>query len=447
LKICLLAACPFPANHGTPGAIREMAEALSEHGHEVHIVTYHFGEDIPVRGPQLHRIPALTSESAVIVGPTTRRPLYDLQMIFKTLQVIYRHRPDVLHAHGYEAALVAWVCRSLTRIPVVYSGHNTMADELPTYRFIRPRWLAKVLARLLDAIVPRLVQRCIPHSANIDRFFREMGLGSRTEPIINFGIDVETMRGGNGASVRQRYSLGAGPVVLYAGVLDEFQRLDLLLEAMKTVLEYEPQSKLLLVVTIPQERHLAAVRRQAAQLGIAEHLILTDPQPLGAVRDCLAACDVAVVPRPRAPGFPIKSLNYLAAGKPCVLFASSASTGLRDGHNARLVTPDTSAALATGILEVLRDRRLRKRLAHNGHQFVREHHDRSAITHQIWSAYARTLVETGRGAILTQRPTVGPTPSSQREQEDVVRAGRSPARARPEETLVEAGELSGGSGS
>src|SRR5215204_5566891 len=52
LKVCMLAACPFPANHGTPGSIREMAESITDLGHEVHIVTYHFGEDIPVRGPQ-----------------------------------------------------------------------------------------------------------------------------------------------------------------------------------------------------------------------------------------------------------------------------------------------------------------------------------------------------------------------------------------------------------
>ena len=442
LKVCMLAACPFPANHGTPGSIREMAEALAERGHEVHIVTYHFGENIPLRGPRLHRIPALTSESAVVVGPTKRRPLYDLQMVFKTLQVIYRHGPDLLHAHGYEAALIAWLCRSISRIPVVYSGHNTMADELPSYRFIRPQWLATALARLLDAVVPRLAQRCIPHSVNIDQFFRQMGLGSRIEPIVNFGINLETMRGGDGDSVRQRYRLGAGPVVLYAGVLDEFQRLDLLLEAMKTVLWYEPQSKLLLVVTIPQERHLAAVRRRADELGIAEHLVLTDPQPLSAVRDCLAACDVAVVPRPQAPGFPIKLLNYMAARKPCVLFASSASAGLRDHHNALLVASDTSAALAEGILEVLRDQELREQLAHQGHQFVREHHDRAGTAHQVWSAYARTLADAGRGAILTQRPPVGPraagggltSPERQRRVSDWP--------ARPEEALVESGEPS-----
>src|SRR3974377_935868 len=98
LKICELAACPFPANHGTPGSIREMSEAIAQRGHEVHIVTYHIGEDIPVRGPIIPRIPRLTGESAVVVGPTMRRPLYDLLMVFKALQVISRHRVDLIHA-------------------------------------------------------------------------------------------------------------------------------------------------------------------------------------------------------------------------------------------------------------------------------------------------------------------------------------------------------------
>src|SRR5687768_10251915 len=49
LKTCVLAACPFPANHGTPGSIRELAEATAERGHEMHIVTYHFGDDLPLR--------------------------------------------------------------------------------------------------------------------------------------------------------------------------------------------------------------------------------------------------------------------------------------------------------------------------------------------------------------------------------------------------------------
>jgi glycosyltransferase involved in cell wall biosynthesis len=402
----MLAACPFPANHGTPGSIREMAESIADRGHEVHVVSYHFGENIPIKGPRLHRITPLTGESTIVVGPTSRRPLYDLQMVFKTLQVIKAHRPDVLHAHGYEAALAAWLCRLVTDVPVVYSGHNTMADELPSYNFIRPRWLAHALARMLDAFVPRIGDRCLPHSANMEQFFHGMGLRGRTEPVVPFGIDLDGMAGGDRAGIRRRYGLGNGPVTLYAGVLDEFQRLDLLLEAVQTLASHEHRIKLLIVVTIPSEKHLAAIRRRALELGIAEHVILTDPQPLGAVRDFLAACDVAVVPRPQAPGFPIKLINYMAARKPCVLFASSASTGLVNRDNALLAAEDTSTALAEGILEVLRDETLRERLARNGHRYVRAHHDRRRIAQQVCATYFDVLKADGRTAVLAERPCI-----------------------------------------
>ena len=113
LKICVLAACPFPANHGTPGSIRELVEATAERGHDVHVVTYHIGEELPLRGAHLHRIPDWTGERQVIVGPTKLRPLYDLQMVFKAIRVIRRYKLDLIHAHGYESALVA-ACSSIT---------------------------------------------------------------------------------------------------------------------------------------------------------------------------------------------------------------------------------------------------------------------------------------------------------------------------------------------
>jgi glycosyltransferase involved in cell wall biosynthesis len=388
----MLAACPFPANHGTPGSIREMAEAIVERGHEVHIVTYPMGEDIPIRGPHLHRIASWTGESGIVVGPTVRKPLYDLQLVFKALQVIRQHRLEVIHAHGYEAALAACLCRLDTGLPVVYSAAMTMSNELASYRFIRPRWLASGLAKLLDAVVSRIPDRCIPHSANLERFFCRQGLRARTEPVIHKGIDVDWAAQGDGAAVRRRYGLDGALVVLYAGVLSEFQRLDLLLEAMAEVCREEPRARLLVAQTFGTAGQLAGFRGQVERLGLADRVVLTDPQPLATIRDFIHACDLAVVPRPRAAGFPIKILNYLAAAKPCVLFASSAS-GLTHGENAYLVAPDTSAALGKAIREVLQDAGTRQRLAANGYQYVRTHRDRRQAARQICAVYARALAE------------------------------------------------------
>ncbi|MGA2033318.1 MAG: glycosyltransferase family 4 protein [Thermoguttaceae bacterium] len=391
LRICMLAACPFPANHGTPGSIREMAEAIGERGHDVHVVTYHFGENIPIRGVQLHRIAPLLKETAIIVGPTRRRPFYDFQMVWKTLEVIRRYRPALLHAHGYEAALVAWVCRLLTGLPIVYSGHNTMGDELASYGFFRPRWVGVALAKLLDVVIPRLADRCIPHSINLREFFLQGKLADCMEPVISFGIDLEAVPQGDGPSVRAQYGLGDAPVVAYAGVLNEFQRLDLLLEAMALVVRRVPAAKLFVITNVENEPFVAEFRRQAERLGLTGRVVLTKPQPIAEMQKLLAAADVAVVPRPHAPGFPIKLLNYMAAARPCVLFASSARE-LGDAHCAHLAHSDTKEALAEALLDVLLDADLRQWLGRQGSQYLWKNHDRRLTAERVCAAYIRTLL-------------------------------------------------------
>ena len=391
LRICMVAACPFPANHGTPGAIREMAEGLAGLGHDVRVVTYHYGEDIPVRGVAVDRIRRLLREQAVAVGPTIRRPLYDLQMIFTTLRVVRRHRPHVLHAHGYEATLIAAVCRMFTGVPVIYSAHSTMVDELPSFEFIRPQWLAVSFARALDAVVPALADRCLPHSSNSARFLERQGLRERTDDVVNFGLDVEWMGGGDGTGLRERHGLGQRPVILYTGVLDRFQRLELLLQATALVATRYPSVRLLVVSTLPQAQYAEALRAEAVRLGIADRVVITEPQPLEAVRDILHVADVAVVPRPAMPGVPIKLLNYMAAGRPAVLFASTASAGIVHRQHAMLASPDTPQALATEMLALLDDPQLREDIGRRARDFVRVHHAREAIAGQVSRCYERVL--------------------------------------------------------
>ena len=428
MTVCMLAACPFPANHGTPGSIREIAEAVAERGHEVHVVTYHFGDDTPVQDVQIHRISSRAQEKTIVVGPTKRRPLYDLKMIFKTLEVIRDYRPAVLHAHGYEAMLAAWVCRVLTGVPVVYSAHNTMADELPTYNFIRPRALAVLLAEVLDRFVPRLADRIVPHSGNLQEFLRRRNLLARTEPVIKFGINLDDIPEGDGARVRQRYELGDDPVVLYAGVMNPFQRLDLLLQAMAVLVQKLPTAKLFVVRTLPGEEFVADFCRQAEKLGLRGHIVITQPQPLRAVQELLSACDVAVAPRTQEPGFPIKVLNAMAASKACVMYASS-SRDLRHKQDAYLVAPDTAEALAEGLLEVLSDRELRERLARNGRAYVEANHDRRLIAARLSEVYLRMVLggEAPQSVRPPRQPSVAPAPHHRQHFDTLEPSARSTA--------------------
>jgi 1,2-diacylglycerol 3-alpha-glucosyltransferase len=405
LKVCMLAACPFPANHGTPGSIRELAEATADRGHEVHVVTYHIGEDLPLRGVKLHRISDWTGERGVIVGPTKYRPLYDFQMIFKTIAVMRKYGCDLMHAHGYEAALAARCAKPFVRRPILYSAHNRMGDELASYGFFKSERVANGLAWLLDRTVPRMGDRCIPHSVNLQEFLLERGLGDRSEPVLNFGIDFENQPRGNRERLRRECGLGDEPIVLYSGVIDQFQRLDLLIGAMAHVLKRLPRAKLLILANVPNAKHEAAIRAEAERLGISGSVLLQAPSDMEKGLLLLSICDVAVVPRPCAPGFPIKLLNYMAAQRPCVMYASSVS-GLSHGEHVWLAAEDTAESLGAAITRVLRDSSLRTRIGVGGHFFVRNHHDRRAVAAHLAQAYCRLLLPTRRWDEIAQRPRV-----------------------------------------
>jgi glycosyltransferase involved in cell wall biosynthesis len=297
--------------------------------------------------------------------------------------------------------MVAWMCRLFTSTPIVYSGHNTLADELPSFKLIRPAWLARAVGKVADWFLSRVGHRCLPHSENMARFFKQVGLESRTEPVVNFGINLAQMSPRtDGAEVRRRYGLGSGPVVVHVGLLSDFQRLDLLVEAMKTVVQVQPRAKLFIVVTVPDDKQVSRLRRQAEELGIADNLVVTEPQQLRDVPEFLAAGNVGVAARPGTPGLSIKLLNYMTARRPCVLFKSAASTGMVHHDNVMLADPDTSTALGETILELLKDEPLRQRIADNGHRFVHANHDRRVIARQICDVYARLLASRKRTSIL-----------------------------------------------
>src|SRR3984885_12782638 len=140
-RIAMVAACPFPANYGSPGAIREMSESLSSMGHEVHIVTYPLGERISVIGPKIWRC-RRWRESKIYSGPSLEKIVLDLFLLIQLCIVVRREKIEVIHAHNYEGVLIGLAAKLVTRRPVLYNAANLMSDELHTYRFLKPVFLA-----------------------------------------------------------------------------------------------------------------------------------------------------------------------------------------------------------------------------------------------------------------------------------------------------------------
>ena len=117
-SIAMVAACPFPANFGTPAAIREMSEELARRGHSIRVVTYPLRHEIPITGVEIDRVAQVGSNREVSVGPSYQRLAFDALLVLKLFQVVRRHKVEVIHAHNYEGGLIGGFVGKLTGVPV-----------------------------------------------------------------------------------------------------------------------------------------------------------------------------------------------------------------------------------------------------------------------------------------------------------------------------------------
>ncbi len=410
LKIGIVAACPFPCNHGTPGGIREKAEALAELGHDVHIITYYAQQPGEVRGVKIHRIPKFGPVDDVRVGPSVAKIFWNVALIFKLIQVVWREKLQVLHGINYEGAMIGWAAKVVTGRPLVYGAVNTMIDELHTYKFIRPMWLAKGLARVLDWWVPRMADRIMCYTRTIRDFLVNSGIPAERVVEVKLGIDLSMFADAQPGNARQRMGLNGDPLVMYTGVLNRFQRIDYLLDAMKIVLEKKPNAKLAFVRTLDDEEHRRDVDQMAVERGVSQAVLYPPVIPFADLPAFIAAADTTVVPRPDCPGVPVKLLNFMAAGKPVVVTKGS-SQGLENEVEAMVTADHDVSAMAEAVLRVLDDKALAARLGENARRVACNEYDRLAAARHLVSVYQLAMEDCGH-PVPEPAPMVSPSAGS-----------------------------------
>ena len=325
-RIAMITPCQFPANYGSPAAVLEMAETLASRGHEVHVITYPEGEDIPVKAAQLHRVGRPHVVHTTHVGPTLIKLWWDVLLLIETVRVIFRERCDVIHAHNYDGCLIGVVAKLLTRRPLVYNAQNLMSDELHTYH-VMPDFIAKTIAYLLDWFVPIFPDYIIALTPELRDWAIRSGVAEDRVKFIAVGLAPTLLDGVVPAEVqklREQYAIGTRPVVMYTGVNNAFQRVDYLLRAFTVVREKIPDALLMIVSPLDDEPNRPANEALARELGIERDTLFIGPHSRDDLKHYLTLADACVVSRPDCPGQPIKLLNYMAMSKPTVCFVGGA---------------------------------------------------------------------------------------------------------------------------
>ncbi|MFN7950964.1 MAG: methyltransferase domain-containing protein [bacterium] len=353
LRVLMIAPQPYFSSRGTPFSVRHRLEALSSLGAEVDLVTYHVGQDVPIRNVRIHRIPALPGVRHVRVGPSWIKIPLDALVAFKALGLALRNRYHLIQGHE-EAGLIGALIGKLVGVPHLYDMHSSLPEQLDNYGFTRSRF-AREAMRLVERTTLEASDSVIAVCPSLVDIVNRRAPDKPCVLIENRPPDDLVEEGREARESRELLdSLAAegARIVLYTGTLEVNQGLDLLLDSFPLVLRSVPKARLVLVGG--EQRQVAVLAERAAALGIAKAVILTGQRPLEDVPAFMRAADVLVSTRSRGQNSPLKLYSYLKWGRPIVATDLYTHTQVLDATTACL-TPVTPDGIAAGIVAVLED--------------------------------------------------------------------------------------------
>ena len=387
-RVAVVAACPFPTLQGSQLLIRRLARGLMDRGHAVIVITYAEGIEADLAGIPVRRIFRIPGCRARGSGPRAGKLILDGVLLATLLRVLREERIDLVHAHNYEAALIGLVASRLAGVPLIYHSHNALAEELPTYfRGRSTRRIARVVGALVDREVPRRADHCIAICQELVEFLRVRGVGEDAVRMIAPGGSVEEFPPrsvGEMEHIRRRFGFDEHPILLYTGNLDRYQNLELLFRSIERV-RAKMSAVRLVLATHAAPRDLPQFLRRPPP-GVS----LVTTEEFATIRDLLQVADVALCPRREWSGFPMKLLNYMAAGKAVVVSAGSAKA-VQHGVNGWVVQESDAEAYADAIVQLLRDPALRERLGAAARRTVEDEYGWDRVLDQVEATYRHVL--------------------------------------------------------
>jgi glycosyltransferase involved in cell wall biosynthesis len=366
-RVLLVAPQPFYEDRGTPIAVRQVVEGLSQLGYSVDLLTYPVGNDVQVPGVRLIRTANPLRIKHVPVGLSLKKILLDIPLTYALGSRLRTGAYTCIHAVE-EAAFPAVVLGRYHRVPVIYDMQSSLPEQLVTHPGLRAtpiqdvlHWLEAWLLRRADVVVS---------SAGLASRVREIAPRTNLREWHYPSVMVPAAKG-DAERLRRRLAIPPDrPIVLYGGTFESYQGLTQLIQAIPLVRTQIPDATFVLVGA--ENGSGAAVRAQGAALLQSGALHVVDRQPRHEIPGYLGLADVLVSPRSYGGNLPLKVFDYLAAGRPIVATDIPTHRTVLNEDRAVLVAPRTDE-IARGIVSLLRDPERADRLARAGRRYAEEH--------------------------------------------------------------------------
>lgn len=354
------------------GQIARGHEVFLIHGHEV--MPEHALRLAP--GATLIAVPELTRE----VDPA--RDIAAWRAIRRWLSVL---QPDVVHTHQSKAGVLGRLAAAVARVPAIIHGVHILP-------FLGEKGAKRAAYLLLEHATARTTHAYLHVSEGMREACLTQGIGRQSAHyVVRSGFDLARFANAEPPDewrriLRLRPGEGRPPVIAMLASLEPRKRPLELLDHVPALLSRLPGARLVLA----GEGHLRAeVEERIRRLGLEGSVALLgfrdDPERIIALADVCVHCA-------EREGLPRSVLQYLASGRPTVMFhLPGIEEVIASGSNGIVVPQRDWAALGTALVAVAGDDSARARLAAGARATDLGRWSVTSMAEQTLSAYQDVL--------------------------------------------------------
>jgi glycosyltransferase involved in cell wall biosynthesis len=381
--------------------VRELSRGLADLGHDVRVVNRH-----RIRRNGRSAAPGrATGEAATTPGGRWKERLspllHEAAAMARALQgvaietrLIREVAPDIVltrHSlHQFSSIVAARRCG----LPVVYEVNAPAAYEYRHYR--KQYWLIPGFAEWLEARMLARTDGMFVVSEILRRHLVDRGVRSDRVIVVPNGADVTRFHPG-AADPEVRRMLGDNSVVVgFVGSFARFHGIEQLQHAIDFLCLRRPDVRFLLVGAGEMSGDLKA---HCIREGLEDRVHFSGHVPPERVPALMACADILLAPYLAQEFFylsPIKIFEYMAVGR-SVLAARVGQIGevIEDGVTGILYDPSDPASLSAGLLRLVEDPGLRRRLGDAARKVSEERY--------TWQASARSVSGLLEDTVARQR--------------------------------------------
>lgn len=361
MKILVVAPTPFFSDRGTHIRILEEALALEKRGHDVTIATYHIGQNLPDNlgsHIDIRRIRRLLFwYKKLEAGPDWQKVILDLLLIKKVFFLARTKRPDIIHGHLHEGALIAWIVQKILfwrGIKVVADFHGSLTKEMVSHQYLGASLLRKVF-QWIEHRIDNMGDAAVTSSWNNAADIRKVR-PSGVEVLLD-GTRLSMFEGLPSKEViRREYGVPLDAIVIgYTGAFIRNKGINFFLEAMPRIARECPQAHFVLA-GFPLDMIEADISPE-----LRGKVTIISPSPYFDLPKILRMSDIGVDPKDEATREASgKTLQYMGAGLPVACFGTENNREYL-GEGGTYASEMTAASLAQAILSLTNDEGLRIR--------------------------------------------------------------------------------------